>query len=251
MRPSRSALLFLPLALASYAAGAVDFRWEGAIPADGVLSILLVRGDIAVEPAADGRVEVTGRKRGDFVVRGLESDGNVTICAVHTGKDRCPGGKSERDADKGDDRIDMTVRLPAGVRLVADTHVGAVRASGLASPIVARTVVGDIELATSRHASAESVNGNIRASLGSTSWQGTLAFETVNGDVVVRLPAEAHLDLAASTTTGRFESDLFPVEEKRYGPSIPGANVTGTLGRGGRALRIGTVNGNVTVEAIR
>ena len=241
----------MALALAPLVAGAEDFHYAGTLPAGGELHVLLVRGDIVVEPAKDGRLEITGRKQGEFVVSAIEADGKVTICATHPGKDRCPGGKAMRDSDTDKDRIDLEVYLPAGVRLVADTHVGEIRARDLSSPIEARTVVGDIEISTSVHASAESVNGDINASLGTADWKGTLAFATVNGDVVVRLPADADLSLDASSTTGRFDSDLFPVEKSSYGAAIPGAQVSGTLGRGGRTLTIGTVNGNVAVEAIR
>jgi hypothetical protein len=224
-----------------------EFSWSGSLPAGSVLTIRSVRGDILAEPSTGDRIEVSGNKKGDLQVRVIEEAGKVTICTVQPGNDRCPGGRDERrDHEKRDAGIDFKVRIPAGVHLVADTEIGKVQARGLSSPVEARTVLGNIDISTSAYARAESVNGDIRATLGKTDWDGSLSFKTVNGNIVVRLPAGANTELRATSATGRFESDLFPYEKSRYG--IPGADVSGKLGKGGRTLKISTTNGSIRIE---
>lgn len=234
---------------------AEDFTWNGTLQPGGVLTIRAVRGDIVAEPSQSGRIEVVGRKKGSredlgaVNVRVIEEAGTVTICTSQPGNDRCPGGKDQRqDKKKNDARIDFTVRIPAGVQLVADTEIGKVEALSLTSPIDARTVMGNIEISTSAYARAESINGDIRATMGKTDWSGSLKFETVNGNILVRLPTDANTELQATSMTGNFESDLFPVQKTPYGARIPGADVSGTLGKGGRKLKITTTNGSIRLE---
>lgn len=236
---------------------AEDFSWRGDLPTGGVLVIRGIRGDITAEPAQGRRAEVIARKAGSakqlekVQVRVIEEGGQTTICAVYPGNDRCPGGRDQRrDNEKEEVTINFVVRVPAGVRLVADTEVGKVTAKSLAGPVEARTVMGDIQVSTSEHARAESVNGDIDITLGKTRWSGTVELETVNGDILVQLPAAAETEVRAETTNGSFQSDLFPVEENRYG--VPGASVRGTLGAGGgRTLKIETTNGSIEVKRTR
>jgi DUF4097 and DUF4098 domain-containing protein YvlB len=236
-------------------AAADDFSWHGTLGQGGVVKILGDRGNIVAEPSTGGQVEVTGKKKGSDAdlkgvdVRAVEENGKVTICAVYPGENRCPGASnSPKDHPKNDARIDFTVRVPAGVHLVADTEIGKIEAKSLAGPVDARTVIGDIDIATSSYAQAASTNGNIAASLGSTAWTDAVRFETVNGNILVKLPRKGDTDLRAKSTTGSFKTDLFPTPQNRYG--IPGADVSGTLGSGGRMLKIGTVNGSIRLEPI-
>lgn len=249
------AMATLILSVAASRAQAEDFSWHGHLNQGSSLRVLGVRGDIVAEPSPSGQIEVIGKKRGSqsdlsaVQVRVVEEAGKVTICTVYPGKDRCPGGKDQRqDRQKNDARIDFTVRVPAGVSLVAATDIGKVEAKSLASPVDASTVLGDIEISTTAYAAAQSVNGDIHATLGSTQWNGAIELKTVNGNILVRLPRKGDTELRAQSATGSFESALFPTPQERYGAHIPGASFSGTLGNGGRMLKLTTTNGSIRLE---
>jgi DUF4097 and DUF4098 domain-containing protein YvlB len=107
-------------------------------------------------------------------------------------------------------------------------------------------VNGKIDVTTSGTALAETVNGSIRASLGSVAWDGARKFTTVNGSIEVELPAGINTYLAASTVNGHICSD-FPITVRRRHTN---RRARGTLGTGGRALKVSTVNGSITLARL-
>src|SRR5262249_29640814 len=68
--------------------------------------------------------------------------------------------------------------------------------------------------------------------------------ETTNGGLNVTLPASAAFELRAATTNGNIRTD-FPVTiEGTFGPK----NVSGTVGGGGRELKLATTNGGIEIR---
>jgi DUF4097 and DUF4098 domain-containing protein YvlB len=67
-----------------------------------------------------------------------------------------------------------------------------------------------------------------------------VAVRTTSGPVGVRLPADASVDLQASTATGALRS-TFPVETTRTG-------MTWRVGGGGAHLTLRTTSGRITVD---
>lgn len=230
-----------------------SFQWSGVVPAGGSLEIRGVNGDIVAEPAAGSQVQVraakTGRKSDPREVRieVVQDAQGVLLCAVYPSRDerrpnRCAREGYRASTHDNDVQVDYTVQVPAGVRLVAQTVNGAVRASGLTGDVEATTVNGKIELATAGAASAQTVNGSIEAHLGG-SWEGARAFQTVNGSVTLTLPADARVDVSGRTVNGGLKTD-FPLTiqaNRSWGPR----SFEGTIGGGGGGLAIQTVNGAI------
>lgn len=234
-----------------------DFRWEGALAAGKSLEVKGVSGDVRAFHATDGPAVVEAMKRarrsdpGAVHIEVVEHADGVTICAVYpTRADekpnvRKPGGEGRLRAKDDDTRVDFTVRLPRGVRFVGRTVNGGVEATGLQSDAEAHTVNGDIELRTSGEATAQTVNGSIRAGLGRVDSE-HLSFKTVNGGITVALPDGVTLDVEAETVNGYFSSEL-PITIRggnaglRWGPR----RIRGTIGGGGPSLELKTVNGTI------
>jgi hypothetical protein len=246
-----------------------EFRWTGQIARGKALEIKGVNGDVDAVLASGNQVEVLARKRGrrsdpgtvDITV--VEHDGGVTICAVYPtpariyrrrDRDRdddfsneCrPGDEGRMNVRNNDVQVDFTVRLPAGTRFIGHTVNGSVLGTSLRSDIEAYTVNGRIEVSTSGVASAETVNGSILATLGATKWDEALDFRTVNGTVALTLPAGAAAELHAETMNGGITSD-FPISIQTS--RRRGHRITGTIGSGGRALHISTVNGGIRLRS--
>lgn len=250
MRRTSMALLFGVALFGTLAASAFadkeEFHWNGAISPGKTLEVKGFRGHVTAEQT-DGQAVVDALKRGDddpvsvVQIKVEQSGSGVKIVAVY------PKGK---DPDDVKVRVDYKVKVPKGVKFIGRTEIGDVTVERLDAPVEAYTAIGDLDIETSSYAQGRTVNGRIDAVMGKTDWSGTLTFLAVNGDVTVKLPVHADTKLSAESKTGRFSSDLFPADDigGRYGARpLPGADVSGTLGRGGRSLKITTINGDIRV----
>jgi len=252
------------LVLVAVAAGAVlptravsaqgEFQWKGKIPAGLTIEIKGVNGDVTAVPGT-GDVEVTAVKSArrsdpeDVKIEVVPHGEGVTICAVYPSSGRqensCEQGEHGHMSTRDNDvRVDFTVHVPAGVRLVARTVNGSVEAATLASDVAAATVNGHIRVATSGYAEASTVNGSIVASLGRANWSDDLRFTTVNGGITIDLPANVSADVRAHTVNGEIVTDFPIMVTGRLGPR----RLNGTIGSGGRRLELTTVNGTIRLR---
>ena len=112
---------------------------------------------VPVPTADEVRIEVVAHAAG------------VTICAVYPAEgNSCePGDEGRLRSRNNDVKVDFTVMVPAGMAFVGRTVNGGVKAIDLTGDVEARTVNGNITLATSGYARAKTVNGSIRAEFGS------------------------------------------------------------------------------------
>lgn len=240
-----------PLPLAAQDA----FRWSGIVEEGKMIEIKGVRGSIRAA-RADGRaVEVTAVKfarRSDpdeVTIEVVEHEDGVTICAVYPSNERrpneCrPGSRGRMSTGNNDVEVEFVVRVPAGVHFAGRTVNGKIEAAGLDSDVEARTVNGSIDVSTSGFARATTVNGAIRAALGSTDRTRDLEFETVNGSITVELPANANAGLVAKTVNGSITSD-FPLTIRGR---ISRKRLEGTIGSGGGRIVLATVNGSIALR---
>lgn len=231
-----------------------EFRWQGRVSAGDTVEIRGVNGSIQAMPSSGDVVEVVATRRGrrndpDSVqVKALEHDGGVTICAVYPSPDasrpnEClPGGKGRMSVKNNDVNVEFVVKVPAGARLLARTVNGAVDAASLSGDVDAETVNGSVKIETSGVARAQTVNGSVSATMGRADWASDLAFKTVNGSIKVGLPATASTTVEAETVNGRIVSDF----EVSNGTSTR-RRLQGTIGKGGRAMSLETVNGSIHI----
>ena len=251
-----------------------EFRWQGTLASGKALEIKGVNGRITARPAGGSAIEVVALKHGrrsdpkqvEIVV--VEHDGGLTLCALYPAPagappNECAPGKGGRMKVRHNDvKVDFELKVPAGIALAARTmngavdvdglggslraHTvnGAIRAAGVEGNVDARTVNGGVRLDARGTARATTVNGSIVADLGRADWTDRLAFETVNGSVTVALPAGTNADLHVSTTNGRIRNEFDLAQTSRS----TRRELRGTIGKGGRELRITTVNGAVRVQ---
>lgn len=268
--------LFLMCAAGTATAQSSDFRWTGAIAKGKAIEIKGVSGDVRAEFTSGNQVEVVATKRArrsdinTVSVEVVQTDGNVTICAVYPTPDRwyrrnrnrnfdsrnrrddgpneCrPGSGGRMNTENNDVAVDFTVKVPEGVKFLGQTVNGNIDAASLKSDADVQTVNGRINLATTGMGSATTVNGSIDATVGSADGKDPLEFSTVNGSITVRMPKDLNADLHAQMLNGGFESD-FPVTVQ----SFRGHNrrISGTIGKGGRDLDLHTVNGSIRLQSV-
>jgi hypothetical protein len=258
MQMSRN-LVLAGLTLGLVAAGplraADDFSWSGRIDQGRAIEIKGVNGAIHAEAGSGPEVQVTARKtarRSDpesVKVEVVEHAGGVTICAVYPPVDgrpnECAPGKGGRMSTRDNDvKVEFSVRVPAGVRMVGRTVNGGITASGLKGDVEAYSVNGGVEVETAGLAEARTVNGGITVRAGRADWTGRAAFETVNGSISVTLPPDVNTDVEAKTVNGSIDTD-FPITVQG---KIGRRSLRGTIGTGGRTLELETVNGSIELR---
>lgn len=223
----------------------------------------------------------------DIGFRVLRDADGITVCAVYDDEDECDSDGVEavrrrsRINWRNRARAHMTVRIPAGMRVrsgsgngdlslvsaAAEARLasgnGKVRVSGVrgrvsassgngevyienvGGPVTASSGNGDIVVGTvNGPVNASSGNGDIRVTMDRLSGSEDLEFSTGNGRILVELPGDFSADLEASTGNGRIVTDFPITVTGRLTPT----RLRGTIGRGGRQLRLSSGNGAIDIR---
>ncbi|MBI1799095.1 MAG: DUF4097 family beta strand repeat protein [Candidatus Eisenbacteria bacterium] len=232
-----------------------DFKWSGTLKAGQIVEIKGINGRISAEAAKGDQVEITAWKHGhhsdpaEVKIELIPHAGGITVCSVYptpfgSPANTCEPGEGGHSHTRNNDvEVHFVVKVPAGIGFTGRTVNGRVTAEGLTGPIEAYTVNGSVEISTTSHAEAETVNGSIRATLGATSWSDPIEFKTVNGHIELNLPPAVNADVDASTVNGSIESDLPWMMHGKIGRT----HMRGTINKGGSALRLETVNGGIKI----
>jgi hypothetical protein len=260
MNTRKLAVLAAALILVSAAAAQANkgtqsgdtFDWKGALAAGKTLEIRGVNGDIRAAAATGDEASVTARKSGrdraDVRIEVIEHADGVTICAVYPSRrnrdNYCAAGGGRNNVDDVDARVDFTVRVPKAIIFHAATVNGDVNAEGLGSFVNAKTVNGSVSVSTAHWAEAKTVNGSVRVRMGRADWTGALEFATVNGDVELELPSDLSASVETSSVNGNVRTDFPLTIQGRFRRN----ELSGTIGSGGRDLRLKTVNGDMILR---
>lgn len=265
-------LSFSACSVAAQGRSAETFVWEGRIANGATVEVKGVNGPIQAVPSTGDRVRVeavrTGRRNDPAEVRivVLEHSDGLTVCAVYPSQNgrtnECaPGTAGRIGSNNNDVQVEFTVHVPAQADFTARTTNGHVRVENLSGAVeahstnggvsvqggrtaVVRTTNGPITIDTQGFADARTTNGRITARMRSINAGDPLRFATTNGSITLELPATASVNLEASTSNGRIETD-FPV-------TVQGAlsrnRLVGTIGAGGRLIQASTTNGGIRIE---
>ena len=233
-----------------------EFRWHGALAAGCLIEIKGVNGSVEAEPASGGEVEVLAVKRArrsnpdDVRIEVVQHGDGVTICAVYPNVEGqepntcAPGRGGHMSTRNNDTSVEFMVRVPAGVRFTGRTVNGGVEARDLSGDVDASTVNGSVHVSTNGLARASTVNGSIVALMGRADWSDGLEFKTVNGGIDLTFPAGLSAEVEAKTVNGQISTDFPLTVQSTFGRR----HLSGTIGGGGRELRLETVNGSVQIR---
>lgn len=247
----------LSLLLAASTLQAQDFQWSGRVEQGKTLEIRGVNGSIVASGTSGNTVRVTARKTAeddnpeDVRIEVVEHEGGVTICAVYPAprRDRrpntCePGSGGRMNVDNNDVKVHFEVQMPAGITFVGRNVNGNVEVDDVQGDVRAYTVNGDVDIEAGGIAEAKTVNGGIRAAMGSSRWNGEVNLETVNGDIILDIEGELDANVRAQTVNGGITTDYPLTVQGRFGPK----SVRGTIGQGGGTLALNTVNGSIELR---
>ena len=155
-------------------------------------------------------------------------------------------------------QFDFTIRVPRDTSLQLCTiNNGDITATGTRGDFVIRNVNGRITMTDmSGSGDAITVNGRVAASFASAPRTDS-HFKTINGDVVVTVPADFNADLRMKSFNGGLFTDFetqplaqtLVVEERSAGMKVFRSNsyTSVRVGSGGPELTLDTLNGDVRV----
>lgn len=216
-----------------------------------------VRGSVTVEATKGDSVFIKAVKSyhssdtAGVRLVAVPSDAGLTVCAVWPGSSgTCtPEGEYKSGGTgRSDVAVDFTVGLPRGVRLDANTMLGDVHVKGASAPLKVRTVSGGIDVETAQGpVTIGSVNGDVHARVRGFADTGAVSITTVNGSATLELPPALDADVEAHTINGSISTE-YPLT---VSGKFTTRNLKGTVGRGGREVRITTVNGSIQLTKAR
>jgi hypothetical protein len=239
------------------------FTLSERVPADKWIRVRNVNGEMRVRASTSDKVEITATKswrRGDPKDVTIETkkaaDGSILVCAIWVNtntictEDRYNVNSDDRrdrwsDRDRNDVSVEFEIRVPKGVKVGVWSVNGGVSVDGVTNEVRAGTVNGGVDaMSTGGPVQASTVNGSVHATMGKLDGDQDLSFSTVNGSVVAEFAGDIDADIDLSTVNGRFQTDWPVTITGRIDPR----HLRATLGKGGRRIRLSTVNGNVELR---
>ena len=114
---------------------------------------------------------------------------------------------------------------------------GDVKASSINGRLTARGLMGEVKLST--------INGALDASFARLDEAKPISLNSVNGRVLLTIPSDSNATLKASTVHGGISNDFgLTVQDGEW----VGHDLYGQVGTGGPRIRLGNVNGSVTIR---
>jgi hypothetical protein len=229
-----------------------DTDLQSPIAAGGTLEVRGVSGNITVTRAQSDLATIHAHavsQDGDpaaVAIRMVRHDDRLIVCAVYPGSS-CGGSarSGSRIRHDTDVKVDFRVAIPRGVALVAETVNGNITATALDAAVRALVVNGNITIATSGTANAQTVSGSIDATVGKLGGDESARLQNVNGRVHLTLPPGSDATIAARTVNGRIEGDGIPLSIEG---GIVGSSAHATLGTGSASVSLETVSGSISVS---
>jgi DUF4097 and DUF4098 domain-containing protein YvlB len=198
----------------------------------------------------NGSVRVEGWDRDEVEVSAIKvsKSGVNDVSQVTIDVESHPGAVNvHTHYPKGDGAevaVEYRVHVPFRVLLGSvGTVNGSVIVKGVEGGGELRTVNGNVEVFDSAgRFSEKTTNGNLRLELRKLEEGGPMRLETVNGSVILGLPAGSGANVSALSMNGDLYSE-FPVSSKT-GTVAPRA-FSGKLGTGGGNISVRTINGGI------
>ncbi len=241
------AVPFLPLlARADVTATLEETR---PLTARGEVVVDNINGPVRVETWDQPEVRLvavkSARTEADLAALEIQIDSTETrfgVKSVYGDKD---GSWLKKFTNTGEVRYTLTVPHTATLRRI-ETMNGPIEIANAHGRVTAKSMNGRVEARGLRdEAQLSSVNGGVEASFDSVVPRQDIVLETVNGGIVLHLPAEAGVELTASTVNGSITNDFGPApRSERW----IGEKLETTIGDGSARVRLKTTNGAVVIR---
>lgn len=211
------------------------------------ISLENINGDIRVTGGAGDSVKVVAHKKAgeqkylDELKIVVEADKDyIRIETRHPKKE---GGWFNWGGDSSGS-VSYELSVPADVALdTIETVNGDVTIRAVTGAVKSGTVNGSLDVADlAGDVNLETVNGSISAVFSALGGDQRVDAETVNGKIVLMLPADASARVTAETVNGSIDADDFGLEPEK---GFVGRDLSGQIGSGEARISLDTVNGSI------
>jgi DUF4097 and DUF4098 domain-containing protein YvlB len=230
-----------------------EFHQTYPLAANGRVNLENINGNVSITVADISEVQVNAVKRAYNRERLAEAKIDVTATedAIRIRTDYPDRDQNftsdERDRYNNPATVDYRIVVPRQARLesialingsldIVDVE-GDVKASSVNGRVTVRGLKGEAKVNT--------VNGTTEATFTQLDPAKPLSVGSVNGNVVVVIPSDANVILRAETIHGSIRNDFGL--NVRHGEYV-GHSLYGQLGSGGARLKVGNVNGGITIK---
>ena len=214
------------------------------VPAGGRFEVVNTNGLVQVEQGTAPEVEVRAER---IAKASTDEAAKELLGKIEIAESRSADGvkietKAPKDWGRGGAEVKYYVKVPAGVKVGAQTQNGGIRLIGISNEVVASTVNGGVQGdGLTGAVEATTTNGGIDLALGAVADGGVKA-ETVNGGIVVAVPRDAKADISARVVNGGLSAGDLPIQTSGQQNR---RRLEGKLNGGGPRIDIGAVNGGV------
>jgi DUF4097 and DUF4098 domain-containing protein YvlB len=241
-----------------------DNNWsdEGRVSARDLREVTL---------AANGPVNVDGRKNGGISVKGEDrSDVLVRACIQAWGKTdesaksavanvKIVTGRTitaENSSDDNNWSVSYEIRVPRSTDLSLTAHNGGISITGVDGSTEFETQNGGVFLSgVSGTVKGRTTNGGVFVQLSGTGWNGSgLDVQTTNGGVNIEMPENYAAHVETGTVNGGFKSDIpsLNITTEDYKGDWSGRTrsrrISTNINGGGAPIKIITTNGGVKIS---
>ena len=256
LHPSSKSFGLVCIAAAVFASvtpvAALETVLRDALAPGSTLTVRTIAGNVRVARGSGAAVvhavaRPTQKGQINMHLAQTRSAGGWTVCEVPLERTSCDGGDTfDNDSDNPQSAVDLTITIPAGVKLDVATVSGNIGVSGVTSGIDAKSVSGNVKIATAGNARAKTVSGDLDVRLGSVAT--STSFDSVSGRVALAVARSTGATVNAKTVSGNVTGGSGV--NFSGAQAFVGRDLHATLGRGGSAIDIHTVSGSIDVTTI-
>jgi DUF4097 and DUF4098 domain-containing protein YvlB len=228
-----------------------EFHKSYALSPTGRISIANINGDVRISAWDGNEVKIDAVKRAYSPERLSE----VTIDVVSTADSIAIKTKyaernqtfENRNRENSSASVEYTLTVPRRASLdSAELVNGSLDITGVQGDVRASLVNGEATVGDlSGEVKISTVNGGVEANLARLNESKGVNLSSVNGPIVLIVPASANADVKASTVHGKITNDFgWAVNEGQY----VGRDLSGQIGSGGVRIRLNNVNGSIAIK---
>lgn len=230
-----------------------EFHQTYPLSANGRVNLDNINGNVRITVADSSEVQVNAVKRAynrerlaEAKIEVIATTDSIRIRTDYPDRDQ-NFTSDERGRYNNPATVDYSIVVPRQARLESidlingsldiDGVEGDVKASSVNGRVAARGLKGEAKLNT--------VNGTVEATFTQLDPSKPLSLGSVNGSVVVVIPSDSNAVVRAETIHGAIRNDFgLDVHDGEY----VGHSLYGQLGAGGSRIKLGNVNGGISIK---
>jgi DUF4097 and DUF4098 domain-containing protein YvlB len=247
------------VAFSSLLIGTLAFAETKTVPvrtlplqAGGYLSLENINGDVTIEGWKKNEVSISAVKNGkakdlDRIKIDVDVDKYEGKDWIHIETEYLESDRGFLSFLKSSGSVDYTIKVPSDA-ILEDIELvnGNLKVTGVTGYLSLGTVNGSITASgMAGNAWVETVNGNLDLSFDKMGKGQSVDLESVNGAIVIRIPAKASAHVEAETLNGNISNEFGLTVEK--GEWV-GRSMEGLVGSGDARITLETVNGSIDVK---